>query len=241
MKSILAVATLCFPAALAATDTIFFSITDPACGPCLHRVVANGPGSVQSKEFAYYLCMGTGGSEVAVCITECGTKSRYSDDVALDEAFTEAQIDLIMGAVFDYWYAPLANCLGSNELLIHLNSFVYYPEETCRAFKSLWGNQLDKVCAAVGTGGSGNSQGSARSTSRGSSTATIGSPATRTAATGIAGAGTAGAETAVAGTPATGTAATGSQQTQTPSSAAAASALTPWEMLIGLVMLAANI
>ncbi len=110
MKNILAAATPFFAAALAATDTIFGSITDPACGPCLHQVVANGPGRVESKEFANYLCLGTGGNAVAVCITECGTKSPSSD--VLDIAYTEAQIDLIAGAVFDYWYASTTSCSG---------------------------------------------------------------------------------------------------------------------------------
>ncbi len=109
MKHIIAAATVLFPTILAASDTIFGSITDPACGPCLHRVVANGPGSVVSKEFANYLCMGTGGDAVAVCITECGTQSPSND--ILQTAYTEAQIDLIMGAVFDYWCVTRSNCL----------------------------------------------------------------------------------------------------------------------------------
>ncbi len=109
MKSIFAAATLFFPAALAASDTIFGSIPDP-CGPCLHRVVANGPGRVESKEFANYLCMGEGDGAIAVCITECGTSSSSGD--VLDISYVEAQVYLIMGVLFDYWYAPPANCLG---------------------------------------------------------------------------------------------------------------------------------
>jgi hypothetical protein len=111
MKNTLAAGALLLPAALAASDILFGFVTDPACGPCLHEVVADGPGSVQSKEFAKYLCMGNGGSAVAVCITECGTKSPQED--TLDIAYTQAQVDLIMGAVFDYWYVPLPTWNGS--------------------------------------------------------------------------------------------------------------------------------
>jgi hypothetical protein len=99
---LLAAGALFLPATLAAVDTLFNHITDPGCGPCLHQVVAEGPGSVRSKEFANYLCMGEGDSAVAVCITECGSRSSSVDP--LDDAYTMAQVDLIMGAVFDCWY-----------------------------------------------------------------------------------------------------------------------------------------
>ncbi len=106
MKSILAAGALFLPAALGATDTLFTSISDPACGPCLHKVVADGPGNIQTKEFANYLCLGKGGSAVAVCMTQCGSAS--SSDDALDIAYKRAQINLIIGVVFDYWYAHSA-------------------------------------------------------------------------------------------------------------------------------------
>ena len=233
MKRILAAATLFLPAALAATDTIFGTIPDP-CGPCLHRVVANGPGSVESKEFANYICIGEGGGEIAVCVTECGATSTVGDVMA--SSYVEAQLYLIIGLLFGIAVKPL----------IHVNSVIYYPKETCQADKGVFGNQLDKVCAAFVTGGSSNSKSSVRSTSRGSSTATISSPVTRTTdtaatgttATGTAATGTTAKGTAAAGTAAAGTAATGTNRpTQTPSSAAAASALSSWKMLIGLVML----
>ncbi len=139
---------------------------------------------------------------------------------------------------------------GWNRLLIYLNSFVYYPEESCRVFKNYFGHLLDTVCAPY-TGGSSNAQSSARTTPSGSKTAATGTPATRTAASSTVPTGTGAARTtatgtapagpAATGTASAGTAATGSQQTQTPNSAASASALTPWEMLIGLIMLAINI
>jgi hypothetical protein len=109
MKTILALLAawaLFLPAALAASpDTIFGSITDP-CGPCLHEVVANGPGIIESKEFANYLCIGEGGGAVAVCIAQCGSMSPSGDPVAI--AAIEAQVFLIGGALFDYWYVLLA-------------------------------------------------------------------------------------------------------------------------------------
>ena len=111
MKTILAAAALFLPAALAATDTIFGSIPEP-CGPCLHQLVANGPGSVESKEFANYLCMGEGGSDFLRCMTECGKKS--PSDSVLDIDFTEGQNFLIIRVIFDYWYALPANGVESN-------------------------------------------------------------------------------------------------------------------------------
>ena len=113
MKTILAAAALFLPAALAATDTIFGSIPDP-CGPCLHQVVADGPGSVESMEFAHYLCMGEGSNGVFLCMRDyCGTKSPL--DSVFDIDFTEGQNLLIIRALFDYWYAPPANGLESNQ------------------------------------------------------------------------------------------------------------------------------
>ena len=103
MKIIFVAAALFFPTTLAASDTIFGSIPEP-CGPCLHQVVANGPGSVESKEFANYLCWGDGGSAIIRCVTECGKKK--PSDTIFDVNWTEGQVGLISRAFFDYWYAP---------------------------------------------------------------------------------------------------------------------------------------
>ena len=129
-----------------------------------------------------------------------------------------------------------------------MNSFVYYPQETCDAAKQLFGSALDEVCSKVGAGGGGNNN-SPSSTGIAltrSTIVTIGSTTTRpavtvTTATGTAAAGTAARSSTAAGTAASSSTATGSRQTQTLSSATPASALTRWEILIGLAMLAVSI
>lgn len=103
--------------------------------------------------------------------------------------------------------------------LIGLNSFRYYPQETCAVFSGVWGGEaIVKVCSSVGIGGA----------NRPSTTSAGGISAGRTStATTI-------------GTP-TGTASGGSQQTRTPNGAAGVGPLASWEMFIGLVLLAVNI
>jgi hypothetical protein len=108
MKAILAAGAFFLPAALGATDIIFDFVT-LGCGPCLHQAVAAGPGAVQSKEFAEYFCLGKGADAVALCIPDCKSTS---DDV-LDIAYARAQVDLIVGAVFDYWYVYPTSGLGT--------------------------------------------------------------------------------------------------------------------------------
>ena len=99
-----------FPLAALASSAIFGFITDPGCAPCLDNVIANGPGSTESMEFATYLCIGSGGSDAAVCISRCGSTIPFDDPVAI--AASEAQVELLMGSLFDYWYVTLIKCLG---------------------------------------------------------------------------------------------------------------------------------
>ncbi len=64
--------------------------------------------------FAHYLCMGEGSNGVFLCMRDyCGTKSPL--DSVFDIDFTEGQNLLIIRALFDYWYAPPANGLESNQ------------------------------------------------------------------------------------------------------------------------------
>jgi len=124
-----------------------------------------------------------------------------------------------------------------------MNSFVYYPQETCDAAKQLFGSALDEVCSKVGAGGGGNNN-SPSSTGIAltrSTIVTIGSTTTRPAVTVTTATGTAARSSTAAGTAASSSTATGSRQTQTLSSATPASALTRWEILIGLAMLAVSI
>ena len=99
-----------FPLASLASSPIFGYITDPGCAPCLDNVIANGPGSTQSKEFATYLCIGSGGNDAAVCITGCGSKTPLDDPIAI--AASEAQLQLLLGSLFDYWHVPVLHVWG---------------------------------------------------------------------------------------------------------------------------------
>lgn len=99
MKLFVAIAS--FLSAALASNPIFGAIADPACGPCIDRAVANGPGNTESKDFANYLCIGSGGTAVATCITLCGSSNPSLDPVAI--AAVSAEIQIIMGSVFDYW------------------------------------------------------------------------------------------------------------------------------------------
>jgi len=101
MKLYLAIAITLFLSATLATNPVFGPIADQACGPCIDRAVAAGPANTQSKEFANYLCIGSGGTAVATCITLCGSLSPSLDPVAL--AGVSAEIQLIVGSAFDYW------------------------------------------------------------------------------------------------------------------------------------------
>ena len=95
------VGALFLPFALAYNS--LFAGVDPICAPCLNKVVADGPSNTHSEEFANYLCIGQGGSAVAVCIAECGTATSESDG-PFDIGQAGARVDIIMGIAFDYWY-----------------------------------------------------------------------------------------------------------------------------------------
>jgi hypothetical protein len=66
-----------------------------------------------TKEFANYICIGEGSGEIAVCVTECGATSTVGDVMA--SSYVEAQLYLIIGLLFDYWYAPRPTVWDSSQ------------------------------------------------------------------------------------------------------------------------------
>lgn len=82
-----------------ASSYIFGFITNPGCAPCLDGVIARGPGAIESIEFATYICMGSGGSAAAVCISGCGTGGLG----VIEEAALTAELEILLGSFFDYW------------------------------------------------------------------------------------------------------------------------------------------
>lgn len=219
MKS-LAAGTL-FRAALA-SSYIFGFIIDPRCAPCFDGAIARGPGAIESKAFAQYLCMGSGGSDAVVCISMCGAGI---GDVA-EESYVSTQLNLLMGSVstigrsFSPWKFDVVH-----RILISLPaSYRWYPQDTCAVYKGFWGGKaIVKVCSSSLTGNGG-------AKNQPSATSARDMPAGRTsAATTI--------RTAIL----TGTSSAGSPQNRTPSDAATVGALAIWEILIGLALLAGNI
>ncbi|KAL2130723.1 hypothetical protein VTI74DRAFT_6052 [Chaetomium olivicolor] len=127
---ILAAGALLLLAALAVTDSILPSVTDPACGPCLQEVVANGPGSPESKEFAHYFCLGEGANAVADCAAKCGPKGPSESDDPVVIAAVGAQHNAIRSGFFFYCFA-------------------HYREETCQTAELYFGGPL-KICSGHG-------------------------------------------------------------------------------------------
>ncbi|KAK5657214.1 hypothetical protein OQA88_3272 [Cercophora sp. LCS_1] len=207
---------------MAVDNTIWATVTDPGCSPCLDDIIAAGPddGNMNSKAFAEYLCAGKGGSEVALCIPECGSTTADSDD-PMDLVYASQQSGMIMTSWFAY-------CVD------------YYPEEMCEGFKGQ--DYADEVCTELGASSHGGS-GASSSSSSGSGSDSTSSESSDTTTSPEGG--------STGKTQPTTTAAAGggqqSQKTSTPSSGAAAVAIggvsvALWETsLVGLVALLVNI